>query len=97
MLMRPEPMMTPKGKLHTCCKFCQVSASCHVSAITPNSTADEPKTIRPYNAVFMQKQQRRRCCGFVANATPNWLQLSVSYRLLPGAGEIAVRRAIIPV
>jgi hypothetical protein len=45
-----------------------VPESCHISAMTPNSTADAPKTIRPYNAVFIQKKQRRRCLGPVAHA-----------------------------
>jgi hypothetical protein len=45
--MRHPPMMVPKGRLQICCKFCQVSASCHINAMTPNSTADAPRTIRP--------------------------------------------------
>jgi len=48
-------MMVPKGRLQMCCKFCQVSESCHIRATTPNNTADAPKTIRPYNAVFTQQ------------------------------------------
>ena len=60
--------MMPKGRLQICCKFCQVSASCHSSAMTPNNTADAPKTIRPYNAIFIQKKQRCRCFRPVAQA-----------------------------
>src|ERR1700675_417208 len=66
--MRHPPIMVPKGRLQICCKFCQVSASCHSSAMTPNNTADAPKTIRPYNAVFIRKKQRRHCFGPVAQA-----------------------------
>jgi hypothetical protein len=54
--MRHPPMMVPKGRLQICRKVCQVSESYHISAITPNSTADAPKTIRPYNAVFIKKK-----------------------------------------
>ena len=50
-------MTVPKGRLQICRKFCQVSASCHINAMTPNSTADAPKTIRPYNGVFMEKRR----------------------------------------
>jgi len=66
--MRHPPIMVPKGRLQIGCKFCQVSASCHSSAMTPNNTADAPKTIRPYNAVFIRKKQRCRCFRPVAQA-----------------------------
>src|SRR6266566_7411840 len=66
--MRHPPIMVPKGRLQICCKFCQVSASCHSSAMTPNNTADAPKTIRPHNAVFIRKKQRCRCLRPVAQA-----------------------------
>jgi hypothetical protein len=54
--MRHPPMVMPKGSLQICRKVCQVSESYHISAMTPNSTADAPKTIRPYNAVFIKKK-----------------------------------------
>src|SRR5207253_11173118 len=66
--MRHPPIMVPKGRLQICCKFCQVSASCHSSAMTPNNTADAPKTIGPHNAVFIRKKQRCRCLRPVAQA-----------------------------
>src|SRR5213080_3995513 len=78
--MRHPPMRVPKGSLQICCRFCQVSESCHISAMTPNSTADAPKTIRPYNAVFIQKKQRRRCFGPVAQARSFPLYLSAPCR-----------------
>jgi len=55
-VMRHPPMMVPKGRLQICRKVCQVSESYHISAMTPNSTAPAPKTIRPYNSVFTQKK-----------------------------------------
>jgi hypothetical protein len=36
--------------------FCQVSASCHISAMTLNNTAAAPKTIRPHDALFIHKR-----------------------------------------
>ena len=47
-------MILPKGRLQIWRRVCQVSASYHINAITPSSTADAPKTIRPYIAVFIQ-------------------------------------------
>ena len=38
-------------------QFCQVSESCHISAMIPNNTAGPTKTIRPYNAAFTQQNQ----------------------------------------
>lgn len=73
--MRHPPRTMPKGRLQICRRFCQVSASCHISAMTPNSTADAPKTIRPYNAVFIEKQHRR-CCGPVEQTRSFVLSLS---------------------
>jgi hypothetical protein len=54
--MRHPPRMVPKGRLQICRKVCQVSASCHISAMTPNNTADALKTIRTYHAVFIAKK-----------------------------------------
>src|SRR5437764_3610808 len=56
--MRHPPMMAPKGRLHIWRKVCQVSESYHISAIAPNSTADAPKMIRPYNAFFIHHPAR---------------------------------------
>jgi hypothetical protein len=78
--MRHPPMRAPKGSLQICYRICQVSESCHISAMTPNSSADAPKTIRPYNAVFTQKKQRRRCFGPVAQARSFPLHLSAPDR-----------------
>jgi hypothetical protein len=78
--MRHPPMRVPTGSLQICRKFCQVSASCHISAMTPNHTADAPKTVRPYNAVFIQKRQRRRWFGPVAQARSFPLYLSAPCR-----------------
>jgi hypothetical protein len=71
-----------------------VSASCHSSAMTPNSTADAPKTIRPYNAVFIEKQHRR-CCGPVAQARSFLLSRSPpgSFASSPLSGRLVTGKA----
>jgi hypothetical protein len=48
--------MAPNGSFQICCKVCQVSGSCHRSAMTPNNTAAAPKTTRPHEVVFMEKK-----------------------------------------
>src|SRR5580704_13903163 len=55
--MRHAPMIAPNGRLQILASVCQVSGSCHISAIAPNSTADPPKTIRPRHAVFIEKSR----------------------------------------
>src|ERR1700740_1097262 len=57
-IMRHPPMTVPKGRLQNCRNVCQVSASCHISALTPNSNADAPKRIRPYNGVFTLRRMK---------------------------------------
>src|SRR5271165_341157 len=47
--------MAPKGRVQIWLRVCQVSESYHISAMTPNSTADAPKTIRPYTGVFIMR------------------------------------------
>src|SRR5580704_297115 len=78
--MRHPPMSVPKGSLQICCTFCQVSESCHISAMTPNSTADAPNTIRAYHAVFIQKKQLRARFGPVTQARSFPLYLSSPWR-----------------
>ena len=51
-IMRHTPMAVPKGKLQILVRLCHVSASCHMSAMTPNSTAAAPKKTRPNREAF---------------------------------------------
>src|SRR5215469_783783 len=55
--MRHPPVTTPKGRPQICVSVCQVSASCHISAMTPYSIAEAPNTIRAYTPVFIQEIQ----------------------------------------
>src|SRR5690242_12030603 len=61
-VIRNPPMTAPRGKLQICCRFCQVSASCHMNAMTPNSTADAPNTIGPYITLVIPKTYQNRGC-----------------------------------
>src|ERR1700722_2431794 len=76
--MRLLPTIVPKGRLQILISVCQVSASCHSRAIAPNSIADAPKIIRPYNAVFTKSQRPRRAgCDYqerTMSAWPGFLQ-----------------------
>src|SRR5689334_23655835 len=74
--MRHAPMMAPKGRLQIWRRVCQVSASCHISAIKPNSTADAPNTIRPYNHVFIEKSE----AALVSRQQDSLRNLAQSYR-----------------
>src|SRR5215471_7528649 len=51
--MRHPAMVVPKGSFQICPKVCHVAASYHISAITPNNTADEPNTTLPYGRIFI--------------------------------------------
>ena len=51
--MRQAPIMVPNGSFQICSRICHVSASCHINAITPNSTADAPNAIRPPDGIFI--------------------------------------------